>query len=92
MFLLRMIHHPYVRVVGDNSAGMERFGNMGTGFLPVSNIIFSVGLNYRELEIDNFELHGYEPDIPCKDGQDAFEVAIGDLCHNMVRNMDGIEK
>ena len=92
MFLLRMIHHPYVRVVGDNSAGMERFGNMGTGFLPVSNIIFSVGLNYRELEIDNFELHGYKPDIMCKDGQDAFDVAMADLSKQKMLSRDGIEK
>jgi len=92
MFLLRMIHHPYVRVVGDNSAGMERFGNMGTGFLPVSNIIFSVGLNYRELEFDNFELHGYKPNILCKDGQDAFDVAIADLVHQMTLGKGSIEK
>ena len=92
MFLLRMIHHPYVHVVGDNSAGMEKFGNMGAGYLPVSNIVFSIGLNYRELEFDNFELHGYKQDIPCKDGQDAFNVAIADLNRNMVRSMNEIEK
>ena len=76
MFLLRMVHHPMVTVIGDNSAGMEVYGNMARGFLPHSNITVSVGMNYRILEYDNFELHGYKPDIKCKNGVDALEIAL----------------
>jgi C-terminal processing protease CtpA/Prc len=90
MFLLRMLHHPRVRVVGDNSAGMEVFGNIGTGFLPASNITFGVGMNYRELEIDNFELKGYKPDIKCKDGQDAFVVALNDFQRQSLKSNGGL--
>jgi len=92
MFLLRMIHHPSVKVVGDNSAGMEVYGNIGRACLPSSNIIVGIGMNYRELEFDNFETKGYKPDIMCKDGQDAFEVAMADLSKQSVLLRGGIEK
>jgi hypothetical protein len=77
-------------VVGDNSAGMEVFGNMGTGFLPASNITFGIGMNYRELEFDNFELRGYKPDIKCKDGQDAFVVAMNDFQRQSLMSNGGL--
>ncbi|MCQ2599455.1 MAG: S41 family peptidase [Alphaproteobacteria bacterium] len=75
-FLLRMIHHPMVTVIGDNSAGMEVYGNVCYGFLPHSNITVSVGMNYRILEYDNFELRGYKPHIKCKEGTNAMDLAI----------------
>jgi len=92
MFLLRMVHHPRVKVVGDNSAGMEVYGNVGWADLPSSNIIVGLGMNYRELEFDNFETKGYKPDILCKDGQDAFEVALADLNRQMILSRDGTER
>lgn len=79
MFLLRMVHHPMVKVVGDNSRGMEVYGNMARGFLPHSKITVSVGMNYRILEHDNFELHGYKPNIKCGDRTDAMGVAIAEF-------------
>lgn len=79
MFLLRMIHHPNVTVVGDNSAGMEAYGNMVKGHLPTSNINIAIGMNYRVLTQDNFETNGYPPDIKCSDGQDALTIAINDI-------------
>lgn len=84
MFLLRMIHHPCVKVVGDNSAGMETFGNMGSAFLKNSQIKVFIGLNYRVLVKDNFELNGYEPDIKCDEGKDALEVALADIDKNLL--------
>ena len=78
MFLLRMIHHPCVKVVGDNSAGMETFGNMGSAFLKNSQIKVSIGMNYRVLFKDNFELNGYTPDIKCNEGKDALNAALAD--------------
>ena len=95
MFLLRMVHHPMVTVIGDNSAGMEVYGNMCHGFLPHSNITVSVGMNYRILEYDNFELHGYQPKIKCKDGTNAMDVALSrigtDITKAMLNN-NGLEK
>lgn len=76
MFLLRMLHHPMVTIIGDNSRGMEVYGNMARGFLPHSKITVFVGMNYRILEHDNFELHGYKPNIKCYDGTDALDMAI----------------
>ncbi len=84
MFLLRMVHHPMVTVVGDNSAGMEVYGNMGHGFLPHSNITVFVGMNYRILEYSNFELHGYKPQIKCADGIDAMDMALATLAKDNV--------
>ena len=67
-----------VKFVGDNSAGMEVYGDMAHAHLPNSNINISIGTKYRVLEINNFELHGYKPDIMCDDNQDAFQVALND--------------
>ena len=79
MFLLRMIHHPCVRVIGDNSAGMEEYGNMANSFLSHSQITVAVGMNYRKLLYENFELNGYKPDIKCPDGTDALSVAMAEI-------------
>jgi len=96
MFLLRMLHHPMVTVVGDNSAGMEVYGNMGHGFLPHSNINIHVGMNYRILEYKNFELHGYTPNIMCDDGIDAMDMVFAELAkvHNikLISHINSLEK
>ncbi len=76
MFLLRMLHHPMVTVVGDNSRGMEVYGYMAQTYLPISKLIIRTGMHYRILEYDNFELHGYTPHIKCKNGVDAFDIAL----------------
>jgi hypothetical protein len=49
-------------------------------------------MNYRELEFDNFESKGYKPDIMCKDGQDAFEVAMADLSKQSMLSRGGTER
>ena len=82
MFLLRMINHPLVKVVGDNSAGMEVFGNMGNAFLKNSQIKVFIGMNYRVLFKDNFELNGYNPDIKCTESTDALGAALADIEKN----------
>ena len=79
MFLLRMIHHPCVHVVGDNSAGMEEYGNMANSFLPHSQITVAIGMNYRKLLQEDFELNGHTPNIKCPDGTDALTVAMAEI-------------
>ncbi len=84
MFLLRMVHHPMVTVIGDNSRGMEVYGNMVHGFLPHSKLYVAVGANYRILEYDNFELQGYKPQINWQDGTNAMDVALAQIdCGNI---------
>lgn len=96
MFLLRMIHHPCVKVIGDNSAGMETFGNMGSAFLKNSQIKVAIGMNYRILFEDNFELNGYKPDIQCEDGTDALATALAEIDKKLllqqVKIYDGRDK
>lgn len=78
MFLLRMSHHPGVTVIGDNSCGMEVYGDLAHGFLANSKISFSFGMKYWVLEYDNFEMNGYKPNIKCDDGVDAMDVAVAE--------------
>lgn len=96
MFLLRMIHHPCVKVIGDNSAGMETFGNMGSAFLKNSQIKVAIGMNYRVLFEDNFELNGCKPDLQCEDGTDALATALAELDKKLllqqVKIYDGRDK
>ncbi len=36
--------------------------------------------------VKNFELNGYKPDIACKDGQDAFDVALSEYANQRNTN------
>lgn len=78
IFILLMMKHPYVKYIGDNSEGSNVFGEIVHALIPNSNIIFCVGNVYRELEIKNFELQGYTPNIKCDDDQDALNIAVLD--------------
>ena len=83
-FILAMRHHPMVRFVGDNSGGTEVFGNMSSEiYLPNSKAVIRVGTHYRsldrELGHDHYELHGLKPDIRCREGEDAMQVALKDI-------------
>lgn len=70
-------NHPKARFVGTNTRGGEVYGyNYADILLPHSHMQFNVGCVYRELFTENFELNGYEPDIKCTDGMDAFTVAM----------------
>lgn len=89
MFCLRMLHHPHVKFVGDNSRGMEVFGNMAQCHLPFSKITASIGMNYRELELQNFELNGLTPNIICQDDVNAYNVAMSDFMKLQKMKNDG---
>ena len=93
MFCTRMKPHPYVKFVGDNTAGCEVYGDVGRVCLPGSHILFVFGCVYRELEQKNFELNGYAPDIRVPTGGDAFQVAMQDLAvTHMNANSKGHDK
>jgi len=85
MFIARLYKkHPHVKLVGDNTGGMEVFGDMSKPIvLPHSKIDISVGQIYRMMEPYGFEeLKGFPPDIRCEEGQDAFDIAIQDFNKN----------
>ena len=73
----QMLNYPNVKFIGTNTCGGEVYGyNYAYILLPHSKMTFNVGCVYREMFVKNFELNGYKPDIECKDGQDAFDVAL----------------
>ena len=84
MFLLRMLHHPCTVVVGDNSSGTEVFGNVGSALLPSSQIKFNIGMNYRVLSQENFELNGVTPNIKCPENTDALTVALREIANQQI--------
>lgn len=84
MFLLRMMHHPRAVVVGDNSSGTEVFGNCASGLLPNSQIKFNIGMNYRVLSQENFELNGITPNIKCPENTDAMNVALREIANQQI--------
>lgn len=82
-----MRHYPNVKFVGTNTRGGEVYGyNYAYILLPHSNITFNVGCVYREMFVKNFELNGYKPDIECKDGQDALDVALSEYINKLGAN------
>ena len=84
LFLLRMIHHPSVVVVGDNSSGTEVFGNVGHSMLPNSQIKVSIGMFYRVLSQENFELNGITPNIKCPENTDALDAALREIANRRI--------
>lgn len=84
MFLLRMIHHPRAVVVGDNSSGKEVFGNGASGLLPNSQTKVFIGMNYRVLSQENFELNGITPNIICPENTDAMNVALREIANQQI--------
>ena len=79
MFIFRMKHYPKTTIVGTNTNGCEVYGSNQHILLPHTHIKFTVGAVYRELSIENFETNGFEPDIKCLDGMDAFAVAMAEI-------------
>lgn len=94
LFLLRMIHHPCVFVVGDNSSGTEAFGDVGHNLLPNSQIKISIGMKYRVLTQENFELNGVTPHIKCPENTDALDVALQEIVNqrNLSQLMNSNDK
>lgn len=86
-------NHPKARFVGTNTRGGEVYGyNYADILLPHSHMQFNVGCVYRELFTENFELNGYEPDIKCTDGMDAFTVAMAEIEKNKTMQAPTLER
>ncbi len=69
-------HHPNVRYIGENTAGMQQF-TQGTFNLPCGYAL-RVGvtkLTYYDKEGENIEVKGHKPDVNCSK-KDAFEQAM----------------
>ena len=49
--------------------------------LPNSQIKVSIGMNYRVLSQENFELNGITPNIKCPENTDALDVALQKIAH-----------
>ena len=69
-------HHPNVRYIGENTAGMQQY-TQGTFPAPWggSMRIAVTKLTYWDKEGENIEVKGHKPDIYCPN-QDAFEVML----------------
>ncbi len=65
--------HPYVKLVGENTAGCLHFGNIGYVILPESKAQVQIPTQYNEYYDNRFiERKGIEPDIRVPNGKDAF--------------------
>lgn len=75
-------HHPYAKLLGENSAGFIHFGNAGKVLLPNSKIEVSISTQFSQLESDLFfEKTGIPPSVNISPGSDAFYTAITSLEH-----------
>lgn len=69
-------HHPNVRYIGENTAGMQQF-TQGSFAMPCGYLM-RVGvtkLTYWDKEGENIEVKGHAPDVNCS-GRDALDVAL----------------
>ena len=82
IFITRMSHHPFVKIVGDNTMGCAVYWYSSEAILPNTGIIIRIANTYRELEAGNIECKGYIPDIRVVDGEDALNVAKADFLHH----------
>ena len=82
MFIFRMKYYPKTKIIGTNTNGCEVYGFNLYLLLPHTHMKFTIGAMYRELEIENFETNGFEPDINCADGVDAFTIAMAEIAKN----------
>lgn len=69
-------HHPNVRYIGENTAGMQQF-TQGTFEMPCGYMLRSgvTKLTYWDKEGENIEVKGHTPDVNCS-GKDAFLCAM----------------
>lgn len=69
-------HHPNVRYIGENTAGMQQY-TQGTFSTPWGGEmrVAVTKLTYWDKEGENIEVKGHKPDINCS-GHDALDVSL----------------
>ena len=85
-----MKYNPRTKIIGTHSSGCLQYTNYRFVALSGSGISIRLPLVYKEVphtKPRGFEMHGFEPDVLCEPGTDAFSVAM-----NMIngRNMKNI--
>jgi hypothetical protein len=71
---------PHVKRVGENTAGLVQFGNVGTLLLKNSKLIVNLPTQRYEFADGRFvEKIGYAPHLKVEPGKDAMEAALTDL-------------
>jgi hypothetical protein len=72
--------HPNAKTVGENTAGLIHFGQMGAITLPKSKLVVTLSTQYFEgFRPGFFELTGYPPDIRVPKGKDALDYLLEKL-------------
>ena len=74
-----MKYNPRTKIIGTHSSGCLQYTNYRFVRLSGSGISIRLPLVYKEVphaKPRGFEMHGFEPDILCKPGTDAFSVAM----------------
>ncbi len=75
--LNELSNHPHCKRVGENSCGMNQYGQIRTAPLP-NGLSIAMGIEFRTFENGNIEGIGYPPHISTV-GNDAFSVALEEL-------------
>jgi len=71
--------HHNVKLVGDNTGGVLQYCRARGVVCPHSHVAIFVGTIGMPFIKQDFELHGFTPDIKCKDGTNAFDVALKEI-------------
>ena len=73
-------YYPQLQIVGSNSSGCMQYTNYQTLKLGHSGILIQLAGVYTEFfGIKHFETNGFEPDIKCPDGTNAFTIAMAQI-------------
>lgn len=81
-----MKYNPRTKIIGTHSSGCLQYINYRFVVLSGSGISVRLPLVYKEVphtKPRGFEMHGFEPDVLCESGTDAFKVAM-----NMIKGLN----
>jgi hypothetical protein len=79
-FLEVMEYHPYVKSVGQQTAGAVQFGGIGLLTLEKSRINVTLASSYMTyLDKRQVERHGYAPMIKVEDKTDSLQIALSEI-------------
>lgn len=86
-----MKYNPRTKVIGTHSSGCLQYTNYRFVVLSGSGISVRLPLVYKEVphtKPRGFETHGFEPDVLCEPGTDAFKVAMNMINGRDSKNID----